>query len=194
MRLIQADYRSHTVWEHLGLGPWVDQSCAGLHLARNHEKPTHKLRSVQSKTEEKTFEKQKTDRMLSIDVIEAAQAKCVSQLAPVQHKWTFPVSVDNRKLNALTTLDSYQILSLENCVCLLRHTKIFSGLDQNSRHWKFKPSNNDCARAAFASQGLFGFTQMPFPLKDVPGPFQTKWASYLRTASIRLALLTLRRS
>ncbi len=79
------------------------------------------------------------------------------------------VSVNYRKLNAITVRDPYPIPRMDKCIDSLRSAKIFSTLDCNSGHRQIPIAEKDRDEAAFVCHsGLYCFRRMPFGLTNAP--------------------------
>ena len=81
--------------------------------------------------------------------------------------------VDYRKLNALTTKDSYPLPRIDETLDSLCGARYCSTLDLASGYWQVEVEPADRPKTAFTtSHGLYEFNAMPFGLTNAPSTFQ----------------------
>ena len=77
--------------------------------------------------------------------------------------------VDYRKLNAVTTKDSYSIPNIQDVFDSLGGAKYFTTLDLKSGYWQIPVAQEDIPKTAFSTRnGLWEFLKMPFGLSNKP--------------------------
>ena len=129
-------------------------------------------------------------RMLDMDVIE-----------PSSGPWSAPVvlipkpdgsirfCIDYRKLNAVTTNDSYALPRVDDCLDSLGDARYFTTLDANCGYWQIDVNEADREKTAFTShKGLFQFKRMPFGLMTAPATFQRAIDVVLSSVRFQCAL------
>ena len=81
--------------------------------------------------------------------------------------------VDYRRLNALTTKDTYPLPRIDDLLSLLGNQQWFSTMDLASGYWQVAMSPQVKRKAAFVmNEGLFQFRVMPFGLCNAPATFE----------------------
>ncbi|CAM4836395.1 unnamed protein product [Rotaria magnacalcarata] len=106
-------------------------------------------------------------------------------IRPSSSPWSFPVIlikkksgdyrfvVDYRKLNAITTKDSFPIPTIESTLQQLAGNSYFSKLDLRSGYFQIPISENDKPKTAFITTfGLWEFNVLPMGLTNAPPSFQ----------------------
>ena len=99
--------------------------------------------------------------------------------------WAFPVvlipkkdkkmrlCVDYRRLNAITTSDTYPLPRMEDLLHTAKTTPFMTTMDLKSGYWQIKVAETDQIKTAFTTPfGIFVFNRMPFGLKNAPAAFQ----------------------
>lgn len=102
-------------------------------------------------------------------------------IKPAQKEWAAPtvfapgkngslrLSVDCKKLNAVTKRGSYLIPRIDECIVSLGETAVFCTLDSNSDYWRVELKRTDCGKTLLTSHhGLYHFSQMPSCLMNTP--------------------------
>ena len=114
------------------------------------------------------------DDMLKKDVIQPSASPWASGIVMVRKKdGTRRFCVDYRKLNDVTTKDSYPIPRIDDSLEQLSGATWFSCLDLNSGYWQVEVDEADREKTAFSSRrGLFEFKVMPFGLCNAPATFE----------------------
>lgn len=114
------------------------------------------------------------DDMLFADIIEPSSSTRASPVVSILKKTGgFRFCVDYSKVNSITHVDAYPILTVQEILESLSGAKVFSILDLNSRYWQVQVDEDSKAKTAFiCGQGLFQFKVMPIGLKNVPATFQ----------------------
>jgi Reverse transcriptase (RNA-dependent DNA polymerase) len=120
------------------------------------------------------IEKEEVERMLEAGVIEPALSEWASPVVLITKKdGSTRFCVDYRKLNALTTKDTYPLPRMDDYLDSLGEAMIFSTLDCNSGYWQVPIPEEDRDKTAFVTHcGLHRFTRMPFGLFNAPATFQ----------------------
>jgi transposase InsO family protein len=81
--------------------------------------------------------------------------------------------IDFRKLNCVTTNNSYPLPSISDILASLKNARYFSCLDLKSGYYQIEMSEADKEKTAFVChKGLFEFNVMPFGLSSAPPVFQ----------------------
>ena len=113
-------------------------------------------------------------KMLTAGIIEASNSPWASPVVLVRKKDnSLRFCVDYRKLNSVTTKDSYPIPRIDDSLDLLGEAQWFSTLDLASGYWQFEMHPEDKPKTAFCTQGgLFQFNVMPFGLASAPATFE----------------------
>ncbi|VDI31121.1 Hypothetical predicted protein [Mytilus galloprovincialis] len=71
--------------------------------------------------------------------------------------------IDFRKINAVTSKDSYPLPNIEECLDTLAGASVFSTLDLQSGYHQIEVAPEDRCKTAFTTRyGLFEYTRMPF--------------------------------
>jgi hypothetical protein len=82
--------------------------------------------------------------------------------------------VDYRKLNAMTTRDTYPIPRREECIDSLGDARIFSTLDCNCGYWQIPMEPDARDKNTFTChKGTNRFTRMPFGSRNAPATLQS---------------------
>lgn len=115
------------------------------------------------------------ENMLKDDIIEPSHSGWASPILLVKKKdGTYRFCVDFRKLNAVTTPDSYPLPYISNVLDKLRNAHYLSSLDIKSVYWQVPVAENSRRYTAFTvpNRGLFHFKRMPFGLRNSPTTWQ----------------------
>ena len=97
--------------------------------------------------------------------------------------------IDYRKLNSMTTKDTYPLPRMDEYIVSLGDAQYFTTLDAYSGYWQVRVREEDRHKAAFVCHaGTFQCTRMPFGLTNGPDRFQRsmdqiftryKWKTYI---------------
>ena len=118
--------------------------------------------------------KDQVQDMLKKNVIKHSMSAWASPIVLVDKKdGSIRFCVDYRKLNSITTKDSYPLPRIDDSLAALSGNQFFSGLDLNAGYWQIPMSEKDKDKTAFLTDdGLFEFNVMPFGLTNAPATFQ----------------------
>jgi len=143
------------------------ESTSSLSLYQNDKRHTVRDTSRELITEN-------VERMRKAGAIEPAQSEWASPVVIVRKKDGNPrLSVDYRKLNAVTIRGSYPIPRMDDSIDSLGNARVFTTLDCNSSYWHIPVAPKDKDKTAFATHtGSWKFMRMPFGLNIAPASFQ----------------------
>ncbi|KAL5011242.1 hypothetical protein ScPMuIL_011676 [Solemya velum] len=119
-------------------------------------------------------EKQHLDKLLANGTVVPSNSDWASPVVLVRKKdggvrWC----IDYRRMNDVTTKDSYPLPNIEECLDTLAGASIFSTLDLQSGYHQIEMFPEDQKKTAFITRyGLFQYTRMPFGLCGGPSTFQ----------------------
>ena len=117
----------------------------------------------------------KVEIMAKDGIIEKTQSPWSAPVVLVQKKdGTTRFCVDYRKLNAITTKDSFPVPRVDDTLDALGNAEaqIFTTMDLASGYWQLKVANEDKEKTAFVTQnGTYQFNVLPFGLTGAPGAF-----------------------
>ena len=106
---------------------------------------------------------------------------------------TLRFCVDYRKVNEVTTKDSYNIPNITESLDYLSGAKYYCSLDLASGYWQVEMSSDDKEKTAFATpyHGLYQFNVMPFGLCNAPGTFERLMENVLAGLQFKTLLIYL---
>lgn len=86
---------------------------------------------------------------------------------------TLRFCVDYRRFNALKLLESYPLLTMNECIGSLKVAQVSSTLDANTAYWQFEIDKYDKGYTASTSHHwLYQFIGIHFDLKNINATFQ----------------------
>jgi len=114
------------------------------------------------------------NRMLEAKVVRPSTSEWASPVVVFFKKDGSPrFCVDYRRLNAVTTKNSYPIPRMEDCIDSLGDARVFSTLDCNAGYWQVPTAPDDIEKTAFTSHmGTNEYLKMAFGLTNAPATFQ----------------------
>ena len=112
-------------------------------------------------------------KLLERGIIEQSCSPWASPVTLVAKKdGTVRLTIDYRRLNAVTKVPASTIPKVQDCVDALEGSTIFSLLDSGSAYYQIKMKKDDIPKTAFISQlGHFHFLRMPMGLSNAPQAF-----------------------
>ena len=114
------------------------------------------------------------EEMLKRDVIEPAYGPWSSPMVMVRKRdGSNRFCIDLRRVNDVTTKDSYPLPRIDDCLGQLAGAKWFCGLDLASGYWQIELAEQDREKTAFScARGMFQFKVMCFGLCNAPATFE----------------------
>jgi hypothetical protein len=112
--------------------------------------------------------------MLKAKIIEPAQSEWASNVCLAHRKdGGLRFAIDYRRLNRLTTGDSYPIPRIDSCLDVLNGSAWFSTLDLRCGFWQVAQNERDADKTTFVTRrGSFRFRVLSFGLQGSPSLFQ----------------------
>jgi predicted aspartyl protease/transposase InsO family protein len=113
-------------------------------------------------------------QMLKAKIIEPAQVEWASNVCLARRKdGGLRFAIDYRRLNRLTTGDSYPIPRIDSCLDVLNGSAWFSTLDLRCGFWQVAQDERDADKTTFVTRrGSFRFRVLSFGLQGSPSLFQ----------------------
>ena len=111
---------------------------------------------------------------LAADLIEPDQSEWASPvlLAP-KKDGTLRYCIDFRRLNTVTTSDTYPLPRMGDCIDSLVEARFFKTLDAMCGYWQVPIAEGDRDKTTFTSHmGTFRYKRMRFGLRNAPAIFQ----------------------
>jgi len=114
------------------------------------------------------------EKMLQAKVIEPARSEWASNVCLAKKKdGGLRFAIDFRKVNSLSTPDSYPLPRIDNCLDTLSDACWFSTIDLRSGFWQVAQDQADADKTTFITRkGSFRFRVLPFGLQGSPSLFQ----------------------
>ena len=143
------------------------------HIDTDGSKPIKSGPARASYIEQIEINKQ-VDTMLKAGIIVHSESPWASRVVMVKKKdGTLRFCVDYRKLNELTTKDSYPVPIPRDIFDSMEGSSYFSTLDLASGYWQIPLTKEAQQKTAFVTRnGLYEFTRMPFGVTNGPASFQ----------------------
>ena len=160
--------------------PTGQTSTMPFHIETGSARPV-KLRPYKIPLCHQTEVQNQLDRLESEGVITLSQSAWSSPLVVVKKKnGSLRLCVDYRRLNALTTGDSYPLPSIEELLIKVSSSSYFSCLDLKSGYHQVCLDPATKHKTAFTSgDRLYEYNRMPFGLKNAPSHFSRLMTSVL---------------
>ncbi|KAJ8033437.1 hypothetical protein HOLleu_23675 [Holothuria leucospilota] len=124
--------------------------------------------------QQRQVERDLVKEMLTTGVIEPSASAWSSPVVLVKKKnGKTRFCIDYRKVNAVTSKDSYPIPRITDSLDALSGAQWFTTLDLASGYWQVGMDESDKEKTAFVTgEGLFQFRVMPFGLCNAPATFE----------------------
>ncbi|XP_037794548.1 uncharacterized protein LOC119589944 isoform X2 [Penaeus monodon] len=118
--------------------------------------------------------REECEKMLDSGVIEPSTSPWLSPIVLVKKRdGSHRFCVDFRRINAVTTSDSYPLPRMEELIDTLGKSKIFTVLDARSAYWSIELTPSDRPKTAFSDgAALWQFRRMPYGLKTAGATYQ----------------------
>lgn len=117
----------------------------------SNQRPIHST-SYRAERKAMDFEKENAERMLAEEVTEPAQTEQAAAIVfPPEEVWSLRFCIDIWNLNAVTVIDPYPLLSMEECIDSRGDASVFSTLDASSGYRQVEVKKADRDKAAFIS-------------------------------------------
>lgn len=131
--------------------------------------------------------------MLRQDIIEPSYSPWSSPVVLVKKKnGATRFCIDYRKLNNITTKDSFPLPRIDDTLDATSGSKWFSTLDLQSGYWQIEMNPRDKPKTAFVtSHGLWQFKVMPFGLCNAPATFERLMTKALAGLPLSMCLIYL---
>lgn len=136
------------------------------------------------------FEGASIQYVLDEKVIGPAYTECASPgVAAPKTDGTLRFCVDNRKLNALITTDSYPIPQIDYCIDSLRDEEVFSTLDANNHYRQIKMANRSKDLTTFTSHfEVFQFFSNSLWIEERPCDFLARHEFHLSVRALAVCV------
>lgn len=137
---------------------------------------------------------QEVDKMLAEDIIEPSHSPWSSPVVLVQKKTgESRFCIDFRKVNAVTSKDSYPLPYISGILDKLRNSTYFSTLDLKHGYWQvpLAPASRPITAFTVPGKGLFQFKVLPFGLHSAGATFQRFLDSIIGPDLANIALVYL---
>lgn len=131
------------------------------------------------------------ERMKQLGVIEPSDSPWASPVVLVRKKdGSLRYCLDYRRLNNVTTKDSYPLPNMQACLESLEGSQFFSTMDLCSGYWQVRMDAESQDKTSFygAGGGLWRFKVMPFGLCNAPATFERLMENVLRHLQWQICL------
>ena len=138
-------------------------------------------------------EEKEIEKMLEMEVIRPSTSPWASPVVLVRKKdGSTRFCIDYTKLNKLTTIDSYPLPLIDDCLESLAGATSFSTMDLASGYWQIPVKEADKPKTAFVTKsGFYEFNKMPFGLTNAPSTFERCMEAILRGCQWKTCLVYL---
>jgi Reverse transcriptase (RNA-dependent DNA polymerase) len=129
-------------------------------------------------------------RMKELKVVEPASGPWASPVVLIpKPDGSVRFCVDYRRLNSVTSKDSYALPRIDDSIDSLGGAQYFTTLDANSGYWQIVVSPEDQDKTTFTThRGLYRFKRLPFGLVSAPATFQRAIDVILSSVRFQCAL------
>jgi len=124
--------------------------------------------------EKRTIVCRELDKLIANDLVEPAVSPWASNVLLTPKKnGTFRFCVDYRGVNAVTIGDKYPMPRVDDLLCYLSKSKIYSKFDLSDGFFQIGVAIEDRPKTAFLTpRGLYQFKRAPMGMKNSPASFQ----------------------
>lgn len=151
------------------LSPIFPLSNAALNQCHRNIRPIHSV-TYRAAAKARDLKISETCRMLLMNVVKLDRAESASLVVLAPNKVeTLRFSVDYWTIDTTTTLDSYPLVRMEECIDSFGDGHVYSTLDDNNGYWRIKANKlyKDKNMLALHHE-LYKLTSIPFSLKYAP--------------------------
>lgn len=118
--------------------------------------------------------REEVQKLLTLGIIKPSTSPWAAPIVTVRKKdGSLRMCVDYRKLNSVTSPDTYNMPRVEELIDNLSEANYITTLDLTKGYYQVPVRKCDQPKTAFVTpQGKFEFTKMPFGLRGAPSTFQ----------------------